>query len=697
MATACRWASALVALLVSVAGCAEPRCGELQVRAGATCLDLDAGEPDQTADQGDDVTLPDDGGGDVTLPDDGGGEVTLPDDACTGCDATPAGPTPAGPTPAGPTPAGPTLQGTPSAAPEQVIWLWDKPQHTVFFELQLDGQQRAPTTELRLELALAEGEHTLAIRACAAAERCSDWVMSSTRAERFGATYGAGLAATRRALARTPLGHPAAVGCSDCALTASGDSLALESALARLSTAAGREADLLELNVALVAGVLRVMPTGKGGMAMPPLLLSAVLESTALRASSALLALELVETQVAPDAFADALVDALSAYPELMRNGRPLLVHADRGKLSYLRLLRSRLAKRLPRMAPYLRVWLDERAPAAIGLWQDGLDDVLAGVDGVLLEFSVDDLFGRLSALQRRGLGVGVLDVPGPGHGELVLAGLREEVDLFLTAYRADQARALIADGQPGLYASARRLSFGQPLSVHSWTDAQTVGSAQRPLGGAAPSLAEWGSGFALQGGVLDFTSGQRSLLLAEVPPASAPGTFFSLVARLDDLRDLAPGAADRTLLATSLRTPGGFSLELRPGGNDPKYLRLTQRGALSNFVVFYEGAHGMAGSCESKNGSYGAPLSVTQSVWLMGVAEAGGTGFQLFINGRCVPIGSEVWASRDTTPVSGAQPLLLGAAPPGYSGGSLGSFSKSYLQSVQVRTWSPRVGDEVN
>lgn len=596
-------------------------------------------------------------------------------------------------------PAAPIVDGEPSAGHVDVRWTWSMPSATSTFQVRVDG---GPVVEVdggttRWEQTFASGSNTLEVRACNAAG-CSTYTSFSTTVEVLGHMPAPWLGVAKADFARSPLGHVAPLACRDCFVGSDGAVLDATSALAKISTALTRKADVIELDVADIAGTLHASQMDLAAPATRPLL-SALIADEKIASAQALVSLEIVEGDLTPAAFATALLDLLDANRSVIKNGRPLLIKGLDGQLPYLKAIKS-AASSYPFIAPYLRYWVDYASRSKIADWQTEIEtEVVAnGLHGVSFAHQSQNLFGAIGYALSKGLGVGLFDVPGPGFGEVVIAGMREDVDLIATGYRVDQARALVSATTCAGYLNARTLTgVGDPLIIRRNTtgaasnQTQTLGEAETATSYGEPAWYAFGLGQDLVGGVLNFGAGTRALVLSDLDPNPDGGVLVTAVVNLPDPNGLDEGEV-QTLVAST--DNAGFGLVLANPADAVPVLRFSVRVGSAYYNHDYPVAGGNALSCSAgASGVFTAPLNGGDSYVL--TAHYDGTrGPFLFINHQCAGAAP---AAVSGGIVASEAPTLLGADPQPNSVPNARSYFRGHVQQAQLQLWGPHVGQELN
>jgi cysteine-rich repeat protein len=601
----------------------------------------------------------------------------------------------------------PVISGVASSDPDHVLWMWSLPLDAADVQVVLDDG--AARLELQGNSAraagLPEGPHTISVAACNAIGGCGEPATHTTMVRRYGPASRPWYRGVERTFTRPVLGGPDAMtplGCDGCFLGSGLEIIPLETVLPAIATSLTRGADVIDLDVSLIGEQLHVSPRDDFMPGdRPPL--EALLDSAILGTSLAPLFLQIREDGP-PEGFATALLDLLEARPHFARNGRPLFVRARIDKTSYLSALRE-AAREHPFIEPYLRYWVT--IPQDEPNWRNAVNATAQShYDGVTLDFRSSELFARIGVAHARKLGVWIDGVPGPGHGEVALAGLRELADGFSTRYRIDQARAVIRAADTLAFFDASSLvSPATPLLIHhvrassgdpaSWERMLQVAATEQLFG--TPDLAWWNEEQPMMGGVLDFSAGERAMRFTEgaLDPLPA-GLLVSVVATLGDLDLIEPGTFS-SLLGSDSRglseSPGGFVLTLK---------RTAQSHALAlqwavyvddRYHIFeYPAAGGSSSACDSLNSAFTAPLEEDQAYWFVGLYDGDGP-VQLFIDGKCAgavaPVAAGPVAATPLTLLVGAQPAT--AHPLGTN------FFRGHMQVGQLLSWPSHEADGTN
>lgn len=597
-----------------------------------------------------------------------------------------------------PIPEPPMVKGRPSSDPEHVVWTWVLPEGAVSARVELDGE---PVTveagATKLERALDPGRRTCAVRACNAIGGCSEPTEHTTMVERFGADGEPWLRGVRRAITSTALGRATAIACRNCYLASDGSPLPLTETEGRIGTSLTRGADLIDLDAVLIDNELYASEADDP-VPGERLKLREVLERPGVAASDAAIVIRVHEVDAKPDRFAARLLNLLDELPNTAKNGRPAFLVFPEGRLPFASELQQAAARDYPLLAPYLRYWLAPSGQDSPEAWTQVVELALEhGMQGIVVDFRVAHLFTLISALQEKGLGVWIDNVPGPGDGEVVLAGLRDVVDGFFTDVRVDQARTVVKGATTMAFVNSRTHTSVEQLLPITGMDLVTgeVLYWQRQLGLAplansfgSPGLLRWdGPSEPFQGGVLDFSGGQRGLCVSGGPlDQMSDGVLVSVAATLGSkLSTITTDAAlfsSDSILNVQMRVLGG--------SNGASYLMFTTSPTTSNVGLFrgiywFSGAPS-AGVCTSKNGEFTEPLQQNRVYWLMGVYD-GRDRVQLFIDGRCAGYQS---TTRVTGATRGDLGACLGMEPTNTTALRGTSFYQGVMQVASLLSWEP-------
>ncbi|MCC6876780.1 MAG: hypothetical protein IT378_20925 [Sandaracinaceae bacterium] len=444
----------------------------------------------------------------------------------------------------------PVIEGEPSAGHLDLFWRWSTPAGTSSFRWWIDaGSPASVAADMSSAMFTApgEGDYTIHVQACDASGACSLEATFTTRVELFGQDrVPAWRGVARAGIATTPLSRLAGVLCAACEGDAAGVGPTLAEAGPRVARALARGADGIEIRISYAAGELVVgddpaspsVPTGRVSLAE-------LLGTAELTASDAIVVLDVRENDHDPSAFADAVLDALDARPDIARNGRPLWVRTTQARAAYASAIRQR-ANDSPFVRPYLRfhVAFEASALASTSAFAAAVDAERAGgADGVMLAPDSPNLVFGTGYARANDLAVTIGWIE-PGGGDVLVGALREEADALSSRYRVDRARTIVEERNTVLYVSPSREVDDTQLRLHradSITDLQT-----RPVARAAtsslygtPALATPGPAGPLFGPALSFD--RAALQALDTWDADIPAGRRLLIAaavRLNDLED---------------------------------------------------------------------------------------------------------------------------------------------------------------
>lgn len=293
---------------------------------------------------------------------------------------------------------------------------------------------------------------------------------------------------------------------------------------------------------------------------------------------------------------------------------------------------------------------------------------------------------------------MGFFDVPGPGFGEVVIAGMREDVDLISTLYRVDQARALVQATTTAGYVNVRTLGgVGDPAYMQRntngvlITETRTLGKAETETSFGSPTIATYGVGQDLLGIVLDFKHDRRALVLSEINPNPNQGVLVTAVVNLPELDTIAEGASQNIVASTEL---AGFAVQLAHLTAGPTVLRFMVRVGAAYYYHDYPVTGGNPVACSAgSSGVFTAALNGGDSYVLTAHYTGAGAAY-LFINHQCA--GAAPAAVTGGIEPSSA-PTLIGADPrPSGTPNSLSHY-RGHIQQAQVQLWGPHAAQETN
>jgi len=431
-----------------------------------------------------------------------------------------------------------------------------------------------------------------------------------------------------------------------------GEVLNLAAATASIERALMNGADLIEMNIASIAGGLYASPADTASADARPLL-SELLAKEKLASSDALVALEIVEgtsDAALPDDFAKALFNVIDKTPSVARNGRPLWVRATYSNRAYLQALAAE-AKRRTVAGPYVRfVVADPGGDAAVFYSQQLTGASLDFADAVSVDYRHPNALYRLERLRSAGKAAILEEVPGPGHGEMVLAALRERADAIITNYRADQARRIVTRQDVGIFFSGNDISTdGRFLTVHGVQNAKAITWQQEldkltSLSNGTPVLVTagsvldaieggfWGSYLSFKPKIQNAVSVPRWLELGDAAAPAAPHSAFlaSFYGTLEPPPDGNPQAF-LFVIGGDRDTHLDFPVYATTGSDG----RLT--GAFVTDNTSYTLQASASSSCVSKNGLALAEIASSIPHWI--VLTIVGDRLTMFVDGRCAGV----------------------------------------------------------
>jgi cysteine-rich repeat protein len=561
-------------------------------------------------------------------------------------------------------PQAPQLQGEPSAGHVQLTWTWPVVEGASVLRARLGDVTReleGTATAVSMEVA-GPGEHTLELVACNAHGRCGPTASFTTTVEFFGTQLTAGWrGVARRQLTTSALGNVAAVSCHNCYNGPGNEVLNAEEMSATIQKALSRGADLIEVDLAELNGVIHAThDDGVSSEGRPTL--AEVLAIPALQTSDALLFLEIKEQDGDPSWMARELLSALDANRAFARNGRPVFVRAFEWSTPVLREM-QRLAPEFPAVAPYVRysllLWSDD-APTSQALADRVMRGVVErGFHAVEFKFDHPALWDGVALARSLGLLVNVYTLP-VVEGDILALMLRDQVDMITTDLRVDRVRALVtaADGALGLDVSRGVLSMARSLHGVARRPLE-LGQAASPQQHGTPVFipAAWDVG---EAGALRFDARAQQALETFKPPMvmAAKRALLAVTASLNRVQ-LAVG--ERMVLLAVGDTHGLF-LDV-VGEEDGTWLRFGSRGREGVRAHRYPLTglpNGVSASaCEDVWYTFVEGISAGQVFQVTGIQEPDGA-LRLWINMQCA--GSPVPRA-----VAGFQPggsVMLGAAP---------------------------------
>ncbi len=556
-------------------------------------------------------------------------------------------------------PPKPIVQGEESAGHYRPCWTWE-PGGTVpattKYRFRLDKGSWRVTTRKNFTPStdLTEGRHLFEIQAGTAGNAWSATESFTTTVEFFDRPgYWTGV---ERNPARTQLDNEVVV----CAHNTYEDGLStpaknLAATLDKVHAEQANDADAIELDIVSWDHILRVTHDDNGG-AKEAAKLSDVLADSDLQDGDQLLFLEFKEKS--PSTRKCRLLLDLILELGFATNGRPVVIRsfATEEREKNLTLMKALLKERkYIHIRPYIRlhaILAENQGQAKIGKLFN------AGVDGVELKHSRDDLFGKLVYARALGMGTGVWSL----SEKMDVAAFREEVDAIVVDIPAGQARDLVQKQNSLLY-------------MNVWNEATEDGKIAYRRKGAAKSLYtnaaffpgfEWlGTGEDRFGGSLILErSEEHSIGFGDLENHSGKGILVSMVVNFDEL-SIADGST-RCLLAKTDNSGYGLEIHNPEGWWTAPVLR---------FVVHVNGQYRYA-----VRAIYDLEGSGSYHI----VAAYDGSGkVRLRINGSAKSVNSDTATGGITRNNS---PLVLGADPQG-SSDSRHHFSGK-IQHVQVQRW---------
>ncbi|MCE7937906.1 hypothetical protein DCC79_04315 [bacterium] len=460
-----------------------------------------------------------------------------------------------------------------------------------------------------------------------------------------------------------------------------------ERANKRIDTALWNGADLIEIDVAMIEGTL--WATHDDGLAAGTSrpLLHDLLTNDRLRAASAMLFLEVKESDADPVAFAAQLARALAVFPEYAVEGRPLFLRAFNQARRYLDALQSEIAR--GPLAGHVRYHVLFAASESEHLTH--LHELImalprSGYTGVELDFRSPNLPTSLALARSLGLMTGVGTLPdSSAFGEVFVAAMREEVDQMTVDYRVDQVRRVIEDRNTVAHASAENV-VGSTLVVQQYLDAPVEQRIELGLAGDAAWPGTPNAWFGAEPGVLFGPwlryppDGRRALTLSDVDARPNEGFLVSAVVHFGGaLSSMAPG---QTKAIVNKSENAGFALELyRPAvGAAVVRFGVRQAGGSNYTIHSYPigGAGSGQGPCAAR---FTAPLHDDETYRLTGAYDGAG-GVFLFIDNRCPDVARP---SITGGVAPNDVPIMVGADPPP---AAARFFFDGYVQSVDVQWW---------
>lgn len=484
-------------------------------------------------------------------------------------------------------------------------------------------------------------------------------------------------------LATSPLGNVVPLSCHNCYNGPNNEVYSAAEANAKIDRALGRNADLIELDIADAGGTLCVTHDDVASCGSRPTL-QQIFDNSRFADADALVFAELKEGNVDADTFATRLLTALDDNRAFATSGRPFFIRAFHGRIAYLQAIQDRLGD-YPMIAPHLRfsVLYGRNAVARVADFQAAMEaDVLGnGFHMVELEYRTKNLAGLTAFARSQGLAVGLYTIPG-AFGEVYLAALRERVDQLTAEYRIDQARRVVEEPNTFAHVDAAACQSSGDTSIaagHNLTG--SPGSALLaldvvPTSSAHGSPALWydGPGEDRHGCSLDFRSNQgyasRALALGTHSVGADTGYLVSAVVNFDALSGF---TGTQAIINSS--EAGGFALELQGNGATTQLRFGVHVGGSYRYHAYDVSSTGLSSPNRSLNGTDG---------YLLVGAYDGDGGVYLWIDNERNGSGGSF--SGGVT--SSGQPTLVGADP--QPGAALGArfFFDGFVQQAAVLRW---------
>ncbi len=584
-----------------------------------------------------------------------------------------------------PIPDPPVIDGEVSAGHDSPTWTWTMPANTDHFQSRIDAAAYVDTnSQEQTATGLAPGAHTIEVTACNSQGVCSTAASFTTTIEYFGQQYPPAWQGVQRPnLTTSAIGNVVPISCHNCYNGPENQVYTTAGANAKIDNALGREADLIELDIADAGGTLCVNHGDLASCASNPTLQD-LLDNPVLAAADALLFVEIKEGNQAADAFALSLLGLLDANRAYVKNGRPIYLRAFSGSLFYLQAIQNRLAD-FPMIASYVRfsVLYGRDATAAVSTFGANIMADVAGngFDMVELDYRNRNLAGLTKLAQANDLAVGLYTIPGD-FGEVFLATHRENVDQLTAEYRVDQARAVVEETNTFAYIDASGCQSAADTTVTVYRNTTgTPSSSTQPVDRAptgtlygTPALHYDGQGEDRYGCSLDTRSNQsllsRALPLGTPSVSGAMGYLVSAVVNFD----LLSGFSGTQAIVNSSQT-GGFALEVNGNGTTVNIRFGVYVNGAYRFHTYDVAATGLGGTLASLNGTDG---------YLVTGAYDGDGGVYLFIDN--VHNGSGGSYSGGVT--NSNQPALVGGDPQPADALTARFFFDGFIQRAAVLYW---------
>ncbi len=623
----------------------------------------------------------------ATTPDSGGGQSDAGSADGGACDPTTGTVCPGAPD-------SPVIDGEPSAGHDSPTWTWSTPAGAVSFQYRIDGGAWMTGTETSYQASgLAPGSYEIEVMACNADGVCSPPASFTTVVEILGPGYSGIWAGVERPnLATTAIGNVVPISCHNCYNGPNDEVYDAAAARAKIATALGRGADLIEIDIADAGGTLCAHHGDLSSCAGSPTLAELLSDAT-LTASDAMLFIEIKESGATPAAFATQILTLLDAHREVVRNGRPLFLRAFASIRSYLTAIRTAAAD-YPMIAPYLRysvLYGASTTPVATMQADIATDVAGAGFDMVELHYQQTNMAGLVSYAQSLGLAVGVWTIPG-SFGEVFIAALREMVDELTAEYRVDQARIVVEEANTFAYVNGWSCGSAADTTADIWRnfsgtpihDTFTVGTAATTSTYGTPPLWFDPVGEDRFGCSLDHrvTNGvtERAVDLGVHDSGAGAGYLVTAIVNFDTLAGL-----NGTQAILNSAEAGGFALELNGDGTTTTL----------RFGVHVGGSYRYHGYDVGSTGLSNNPtLNGTDAYLLVGAYDGDG-GVYLFVDNERVGSGGSF--TGDVT--SSGQPILIGADPQPSAALGARFFFDGFIQQVEVLRWGDHsfTGSNVN
>jgi hypothetical protein len=629
---------------------------------------------------------------DAAVPVDAGGVMDAGRDA--GSTIPDAGPLP---------PDAPLVDGETSAGHLDVSWTWNVPARATSFRFSVNAgaEQSVPSTTTGYTLQRpSPGAVTLSIRACNSAGACSAATTFTTVVEFLGGDKLPPWTGVARTLPVTPLGKSVGVSCHNCYAGPGNAVLSVSDVNAKIDGALGHGADLIELDVVEIGGVIHashdVVATADGRPT-----LQQVLDNPALSASDAMLFLEVKGSTVDAAGFAQLLLNVLEANRGYVHNGRPVFLRGFREMVPHLLALQGALTQR-PLLRPYVRfhvLYWDNVGSSPAEVVSILSTEVLAhGFHGVEVNHLSPFLTQFAAFASQHDLLMGTWTLPG-GFGELYTAALRDDVDQLTGEFRADQLRrAVVEENVAGAFNLGRAPVLADKVVVDRvvpspLTEQRALNVAETPQQHGTPGWVD--SVASAWGQELVFTAATHTALpLWDVNADPQQGFLLQASVRFDNLN--LPDGVTSTILGKA-DGHSGVALELAGAGGVTS-LRFVVGDGMGLSVHEYPvggvslPAAGVCGGADAPQ--FSVPLEAGRTYRVVGAFDGNG-GVYLFINGRCAAT-----ARPELTlgVPANSLPFLVGASPIPAAPFAT-SFFDGAVQSATVLRWGDHsfTGSNIN